>query len=441
MKQAGHAFPDHQQILEQAKAAGATAAELHLSNSTALTVIARAGDVESVEFQQDRDLSVTVYIGQRTGHASSSDWSSAGIQGALDAALAIAAATGEDPCNGLAPAERMATEFPELSLYHPWPLAVPEAIELAKACEAAALAADPRIKQSEGATLETRSGSSLYANSHGFCGRRQGSNHYLGCSVIAQDSRGMQRDYAYTSSRNPELLIPGDQVGRQAGQQAAARLGVKKLAQGRYPVLFRADVARSLIGHFIGAISGGALYRKSSFLLDRAGEQVFSDRIQLRQMPFIPGAPSSAAYDAEGVATSERDLVRDGVLQGYLLSSYSARKLGLETTGNAGGVYNLLAAPTTEAGEQELLQQMGRGLLVTEMMGQGANPVTGDYSRGAAGFWVENGEIQHPVEEITVAGNLLEMYQGIAAVGSDIDARAGIQCGAILVDGLTVAAG
>ena len=230
-------------------------------------------------------------------------------------------------------------------------------------------------------------------------------------------------------------------MGRQAGQQAAARLGVKKLAQGRYPVLFRADVARSLIGHFIGAISGGALYRKSSFLLDRAGEQVFSDRIQLRQMPFIPGAPSSAAYDSEGVATSERDLVRDGVLQGYLLSSYSARKLGLETTGNAGGIYNLLAAPTTEAGEQELLQQMGRGLLVTEMMGQGANPVTGDYSRGAAGFWVENGEIQHPVEEITVAGNLLEMYQGISAVGSDIDARAGIQCGAILVDSLTVAAG
>lgn len=425
-------------ILGQARQAGATAAEASYSNSKATTVTVRNGDVETVEFQHDRDLHLSVYVGQRSGNASTSDLSAAGIQRALDAALAIAKATGEDPCNGLAPAERMATEFPELDLYHPWSIEVPEAIERAKQCEAVAVGLDARIKQSEGATLETRTGNQIYANSHGFVGERQGSNHYLSCSVIAQDDAGMQRDYEYSSARCADDLQSAEWIGEQAARKALARLGSRKPPSGRFPVVYRADLARGLWGHLLSAISGGALYRKASFLHGQLGEVIGAPILNLSQRPFLPRASASSAFDHEGVATVERDFVRAGELKSYALSSYSARKLDMETTGNAGGVFNLVAEPT--AGDlNSLLQEMGTGLLLTEVMGQGVSTVTGDYSRGAAGFWVEGGEIAYPVQEITVAGNLAEMFKGVRALGSDVDSRGGVRTGSVLIDEMTVA--
>lgn len=429
---------DIQSVIERAQAAGATAADAAMSDSQATTVSVRNGEVETVEFQHDRDLHLSVYIGQRSGNANTSDLSEAGIQRAIDAAIAIAKATGEDVCNGLAPAERMATEFPDLDLNHPWDISVPEAIERAKACEAAALAVDARIKQSEGATLETRSGHQVYANSHGFVGERRGSNHYLSCSVIAQDAAGMQRDYEYSSARCADDLLAPEWIGEQASRKALARLGSRRPPTGRYPVLFRSDVARGLWGHLLSAISGGALYRKASFLLDKLGQPVCSPVVNLRQQPFIPRGSASSAFDHEGVATVERDIVAAGVLQSYALSSYSARKLGMETTGNAGGIFNLVAQPT--AGDLQALQNaMGTGLLVTELMGQGVSTVTGDYSRGAAGFWIENGEIAYPVQEITIAGNLADMLASIEAIGSDQDCRGGVRSGSVWVPQMTVA--
>jgi len=428
--------------LERARAGGATAAEASVSASRGLTVNVRQKEVESLEFQQDRELGLTVYIadgqGQRKGHATTGDWSDAGIAQAVSAALAIAGATGADPCNGLADAELMAREFPDLDLDHPWAIDADGAVDLARACEAAAFAADTRITGSEGAGVSSHRGVTAYANTHGFFGLRRGTQHGISCAVVASAGDDMQRDYWYSNTRVPGELMSPEAIGQRAGQRAAARLGARKLATRRAPVLFPPELARGFWGHFTGAISGGSLYRKASFLLDKLGQDVFSPQVTLRQAPLLRRGAASASFDQEGVATRERTLVEKGRLEGWLLSSYSARKLGLQSTGNAGGVFNLIAEPGA-LDFQGLLREMGEGLLVTELLGHGANLVNGDYSRGAAGFWVEGGEIAYPVDELTIAGNLAAMFRNVVAVGSDVDPYAGIRTGSVLVEGMTIA--
>jgi PmbA protein len=424
--------------VERCHDAGASAADVSLSVSTALTVNVRKGEIESVEFQRDRDLGITVYLGQRRGHASTSDLSDKAIGEAIDHACAIARHTGEDPYAGLADPARMAQEFPVLDLDHPWALEVDTAVELAREAEAAALQFDPRITNTEGAGVDTRRGISVYANSHGFVGHQQGTQHSLSCAVIAGTGEDMQRDYWYTASRQPAALEPSAHVGRQAAERALKRLQPRSLDTRRAPVLFVPELARGLFGSFIGAISGGSLYRKASFLLDQAGQPVFAPQVNINQRPHLPRGMGSTAYDQEGVATTDRELVVNGVLQGYVLGSYSARRLGLQSTGNAGGVFNLIVQPGP-MGFEELLREMGTGLVVTELMGQGVNTVTGDYSRGAAGFWVENGAIAYPVAEITIAGNLREMFKCIRAIGNDVDMRGNTRCGSVLIEAMTVA--
>jgi PmbA protein len=426
------------QAVERARRAGAGAAEASLSVGTALTVNLRKGEIESVEFQRDRELGVTVYFGQRRGHASTSDLSEKAIGEAVEHACAIARHTGEDPYAGLADAGRMASVWPELDLDHPWPLDVDAAVALAREAEATALQLDPRISNSEGAGVDTRRGISVYANSHGFIGHQQGTQHSLSCAVIAGTGEDMQRDYWYTAARVPAALEAAAHVGRRAAERALQRLHPQKLGTRTAPVLFVPELARSLFGSFIGAISGGALYRKASFLLDQAGKPVFAPHIQITQRPHLPRAMGSTAYDQEGVATTDRELVVDGVLQGYVLGSYSARRLGLQSTGNAGGVFNLVVQPGP-LDFDGLLREMGGGLLVTELMGQGVNPVTGDYSRGAAGFWIENGAIAYPVAGITIAANLRDMFMGLRAVGNDVDTRGNIRSGSVLIESMTIA--
>ncbi len=427
-----------QLALDYARTHGATQSEVSISGSRGLSVSVRKGEVESLEFQQDRDLGITVYLGNRKGNASTGDLSDDGIRSAVSAALDIARATGEDPSNGLADAALMARHFPDLDLDHPWDLSADAAIDLAAACEAAAFAADPRIKGSEGATVGSHRGRSLYANSHGFFGARLGTSHSLSCAVVAGTGEHMQRDYWYSSARSAQDLMSPQAIGHTAGTRAAARLGAQKLDTRTVPVLYPTELARGLWGHLIGAMSGGALYRKSSFLVDRLGEAVCSDLVTLEQRPHIPRGAGSAAYDGEGVATTDRTLVSGGVLQGWLLGSYSARKLGLQTTGNAGGVFNLFVTPGADDFDA-LLRRMDRGLLVTELLGQGVNLVTGDYSRGAAGYWVENGQIAYPVEELTIASNLNQMFKGIVAIGNEIDPLANVRSGSVLIDRMTVA--
>ena len=427
-------------VLDAARGQGAAQAEASLSYGQALTVNVRESQPESVEFQNDRDLGLTVYFGLRSGSASTSDWSDRGLAQAVDAACGIARASSEDPCNGLADAARMATKFPDLDLEHPWALRAEDAIEIARSCEAAALAVDKRLTRSEGAGLDTRHGVQLYANTHGFVGERRGANHSLSCAVIAEDESGMQRDDWYSSARRAQDLESAESIGRKAGERALKRLGSRKLSTRKAPVLFVPEMARGLFSHFLSAISGGSLYRRASFLLDHAGKKVFSPLVRIEQQPFIKRGAASAAFDQEGVATEERVLVDAGVLQGYLLSTYSARKLGLQTTGNAGGVYNLVVRPGEKKFE-ELVGEMGEGLVVTELLGQGVNTVTGDYSRGAAGFWVENGSVAYPVQELTIAGNLKEMFASVQALGADVDLRGNIRCGSVLLDRMTVAGG
>jgi PmbA protein len=427
-----------QRALDAARSGGATQAEASLSASRGLTVSVRNGEVESLEFQQDRDLGITVYVGRRKGNASTGDLSDRGIQAAVDAALAIAAVTGEDPCNGLADAEHMAREQPDLDLDHPWDLSADAAIDLARECEAAALAVDSRITGSEGGSVSSHRGRSVYANSHGFVGHRVGTQHSVSAAVVASQNDAMQRDYWYSNARAREDLMSAQAVGRRAGERTVARLGARKMATRTAPVLFPPELARGLWGHFIGAISGGSLYRKATFLLDSLGKPVFPAHVRLEQKPLLKRAASSAAYDSEGVATRDRVLVDDGVLQGWLLGSYSARKLGLQSTGNAGGVFNLLVRPGDKDFDA-LVRDMGEGLIVTELLGHGVNLVTGDYSRGAAGYWVENGEIAYPVEELTIAANLADLFKGIAAVGSDVDPLASIRTGSVLVERMTIA--
>jgi len=425
-------------ILAETRAQGATAAEAAVSFGSALSVAVRLGEVETLEHHRQRGLGVTVYFGQRRGSASTADWRPEAIRDTVQSACAIARYTAMDPCTGLADPERLARAIPDLDLCHPWPLAAEDAIALARECEAAALALDSRIRNSEGGSVATHTGLTLYGNSHGFCGGYPSTHHSLSCSVIAEDEAGMQRNHWYTVARDHNDLETPVAVGQKAGQRALRRLGSRRLSTRQAPVLFASELARGLIGHFVGAIRGGALYRKASFLLDRLGAPVFPEWMNLRERPHWPKALGSAPFDNEGVATADRDLVSGGVLQGYVLDSYSARRLGMETTGNAGGTHNLIVE-SGRLGQEALLRELDTGLWVTELMGHGVNLVTGDYSRGASGFWVEKGQIQYPVHEITIAGNLNTMFQNIVAVGSDVDVRGGIRCGSLLLEQMTVA--
>lgn len=431
--------PRIEQALELARRNGASAAEVHLGASRGLSVSVRKGEVESVQFQRDRDLSLSVFFGQRTGSASTTDLEPAALARTVEAACAIARAGGEDPCVGLADPALMATAFPDLDLNHPWDLSAEQAVELARASEAAAFAADARVTQSEGASVDTRQALHLYANSNGFFGQRDSTDHSIGCAAIAVEGEAMQLGHWYTAARAASDLEAVEAVGRKAGERAAARLGARGIATRTAPVLFPAEVARGLFGHFIGAISGGALYRRASFLLDKLGQPVFADKVNARQLPLLPRAAASSAYDQEGVTTRERQLIEQGRLGGYLLGSYSARKLGLESTGNAGGVFNFVVEPTFDGGLEALAREMGTGLIVTDLMGQGVNLVTGDYSRGASGFWVDNGAIAYPVQEVTIAANLAAIFRGIQHIGSDVDSRGGIRCGSVLVEAMMVA--
>jgi PmbA protein len=383
-----------------------------------------------------------VYLGDRPkarrGHASTSDFSRAALEQTVDAAAAIARHTAEDDCAGLPEPELLAREQPNLDLFHPWDISTEEAVDLARRCEAAAFAVSKKIRNSEGATVSAQQTQFVLANSHGFVGGFAGSRHWISCAVIAEEKGLMQRDDWYSASRVPEKLADARALGRYAGERAAARLGARKIATCQAPVLFEAPVAIGLIGHFVSAVSGGNLYRKTSFLVDSLGEQVFSPLVSIDERPRERQGMASSAFDEEGVATIERPIVREGVVEGYFLGSYAARKLGMKSTGSAGGHHNL-AVRSEGPDFNGMLKNLGRGLLVTELLGQGVNPVTGDYSRGAAGYWVEGGEVAFPVEEITIAGNLRQMFRQIAAIGSDVVVRSGRSTGSILVESMTIA--
>ena len=428
-----------ERALEEARARGASQAEAAVSQDTGLSVGVRLGEVETLEQQRDRSMGITVYFGQRKGSASTADFSLDAVRATVAKAASIARFTAEDECSGLADAALMARAPLNLDLAHPWSLTADRAIEIAKACEAAALQFDARINNSEGASLGTHQGLHVYGNTHGFVGGYPTTSYTLSCVVLAGSGDDMQRDYWYSSSRDWRELEQAEAIGRESARRTIARLGPRKLSTRRAPVLFVPEIARGLIGHFVAAIRGSSQYRQSSFLLNSAGQQVFPAGFSIAERPHIAKAMGSAPFDDEGVATRDRELVADGILSGYILSSYSARKLGLKTTGNAGGAHNLVVAPNLAGGMGALLSRLGTGLLVTELMGQGVNMVTGDYSRGAAGFWVENGTLQHPVAEITIAGNLRDMLAGIAAVGDDVDARGGTRVGSILLQEMTIA--
>lgn len=424
--------------LQEARALGADQAEAAVSQDTGLSATARLGDVENLEYTNDRGFGITVYMSRRKGNASTTDLSRAAVKEAVGKAVAFAKRTAEDPCAGLADAERMCTEIPELDLDHPWGLSAAEAIDAAIACEKAALGFDKRISNSEGATVSTNRGIRSYGNTHGFFGSYAKSSHSIACVVLGEADGGMQRDYYYSASRIPGELEDPAHIGETAARRAVARLGAVKIPTQSAAVLFVPELARGFIGHAMSAISGGAQYRKSSFLLDAAGETIFPEWLDIDERPHIPAAMASAPYDAEGVATRDRSIVSGGVLEGYLLGSYSARRLGLETTANAGGPQNLVVSANA-SDLDALVRDMGTGLIVEELIGQGVNGVTGDYSRGAVGHWVENGEIRQPVHEVTIAGNLRELYRRIAAIGEDRDLRGGIRCGSLLVDGMRIA--
>jgi PmbA protein len=424
-------------VLRRCRAAGASEAEVGASVDTGLNVNVRLGEVETIEHTRDRAFGVTVYFGKRKGSASTADLKPDSIAKTIEQACAIARYTEQDPCTGLADPARLAQQFPDLDLWHPWALVPAAAIALGQEIEDAGRAAEG-ISNSEGASVQTGESLSVYATSAGFVGKERGTRHSLSCALIADDEVGMQRDYWYESVRAAADFPDAATVGRTAAQRALARRNARKIDTRTCPVLFAPEVARSLIGHLVSAVSGGALYRKASFLLDHAGKKVLPEFLQIVERPQLRRGHGSAAFDAEGVATIDRDLVDRGILQRYVLGSYSARKLGLESTGNAGGIHNLVVAP----GQDDfsgMLKKLDRGLLVTEVMGQGVSIVTGDYSRGAAGFWVENGRIAYPVEEITIASNLRDMFARIAAIGADVDRRSHILCGSILIEQMTVA--
>ena len=426
-------------VLKIAMRLGASAAEAELSLSIGQNVSVRLGEVENIEYNRDKGMSVSVYFGQRKGHASTSDLSRQALEDTVAAACNIARYTAQDPFCGLADAELMAQDIPDLDLHHPWNIGVDEAIALAKTCEQAALDVDKRISNSEGASVSNGHGFFSYSNSHGFTGGYASSRHGVSCSVIAESNQNMQRDYWYSTARDAADLQSASEIGRIAGERTVRRLDARKIKTCQVPVLFEAPLASGLISSLISAISGGNLYRKSSFLLDSLGKQIASPLLSIYEDPFIKKGLASSPFDNEGVTTAARQLVDNGVLQGYVLSSYSARKLGMQTTGNAGGNHNLLV----KSGPHDfdgLLKQMDTGLVVTELLGHGMNMVTGDYSRGAAGFWVENGVIVHAVEEITIASNMAEMLKMIVGIGNDVLVQGSKQVGSILIERMTVAA-
>lgn len=417
---------------------GATQSEAGLTVSEGMSITARMRDVETVEYQQDNGLGISVYFGLHKGSASTSSLDPDSIRKTVEAACNIARYTSEDPCTGLADEVLMATKFADLDSFHEWNINSEQAIDLALQCEAAALDYDKAISNSEGATIELAKNTSAYGNSHGFLQAERKTRQTISCSVVAQDEQGMQRDYWYSVSRSPQHLQTVNEVGRKAAQRTVERLGAGKLKTANHTVMFVPELARSLISHFNAAIVGNAQYRKASFLLDALDSKVFPSFVQLVEYPFLMQALGSANYDAEGVATHQHHLVEDGVIQSYLLDSYAARKLGRQSTGHASGVHNLTLSNTGKdfAG---CLGAMDKGLLVTELMGQGVSTVTGDYSRGAAGFWVENGAIQYPVEEITIASNLKQMFANIVEIGNDVDRRSSIINGSIVIENMTIA--
>ncbi len=431
-----------QAVLALAHGAGASASECEVSEGYGLTVTVRMGEIETLEHNRDKGIGVTVYMGERPaarrGHASTSDFSPAALRQTVEAAAAIARRTAVDDCAGPPEPAELAREAPGLDLFHPWHLETAEAVRIARRAERAAFALSPRINNSEGATLSTQQGQFVLANSLGFMQGFPTSRHWLSLSVIASEGGLMQRDDWYSAARVPGEVADAAALGRYAGERALARLGARKIATCQAPVLLEAPVAASLLGSFVGAASGGNLYRKSSFLVDALGKPVFARGVTLEERPHDPRGLASSYFDDEGVATRPRAVVRDGVLEGYFLGSYAARKLGMKSTGNAGGSHNLVLAPDGPD-FRGMLRRLGRGLLVTEMLGHGVNLVTGDYSRGAAGYWVEGGEIAYPVEEITVAGNLRDMFRGVAAIGSDFVTRGAYRCGSILIDRMTIA--
>jgi PmbA protein len=432
------ALEEHvREALRLVRRAGAQDAEVTAHSSLGLSVNVRLGDVETLEHMRDRGIGVTVFMGRRKGSASSADLRASSIEDCVRHALDIARFTQEDSCNGLADPELLARDFPDLDLWHPAALDAEAAIARALRCENAGRS-DERIRNSEGAAFDAGLGLAVYGNSNGFVGRSAGTHYGQSCVLLAGQGEGMQRDYSFDSRRRLDDLEAPEETGREAARRTLRRLGATRLQTAEMPVLFSPEVAKSLLGHLIGAISGSALYRNASFLRDQAGEQLFPDWVNLRERPRLPRGAHSAAFDSEGVATCERNIIEDGILTGYVLSSYSARRLGLTTTGNSGGVRNLLLKPGG-GGNGDLVRDMRDGFLVTEVMGQGINLVTGDYSRGATGFRVEGGEISHPVEEVTIAGNLRDMYRNVTAAGSDVDTRGNIHCGSVLIGSMVVA--
>jgi PmbA protein len=427
-----------QHLITQAQKAGADSVAAGVSVDAGLSVTVRLGETETLEYNRDRSLGLTVYFDHRKGSASTADFSPDSLSATVQAACDIARYTSHDECAGLADAEHMATVIPDLDLYHPWNLDAEQAIALATDCEDAARQVDARIENSEGGTVSSYVGMRVKANTHGFIAGYRSSYHSISCAVIGKQGDEMQRDYWSFSARDPADLATAAETGRIAGERTVRRLGTQRLSTRQAPVVFAADIASSLFGHFISAVSGSSLYRKSTFLLDYLGKQVFPDHLHIHEQPLLKKGLGSAPYDSEGVATQARDFIKDGILQSYVLNSYSARKLGLTTTGNAGGVRNLSIDPGDKDLNQ-ILRSMDTGLLVTELIGFGVNNITGDYSRGAAGYWVEGGEIQYPVDEITVAGNLKDMFMNIVEVGNDVDLRGNTRTGSVLIEEMTIA--
>ena len=431
-----------QTVLDHARALGAAGCECDVSEGFGLSVSVRKGAIDTLEHNRDKGIGVSVHFGARPhvkrGHASTSDFSAAALRQTVEAAVAIARHTAEDDCAGLPEPELLATNLPDLDMYHPWHVSPEDAIDIAKRCEAAAFGLSPKLKNTEGTSVSAQHSQFIFANSLGFMAGFPTSRHSLGCSMIAEEKGQMQRDDWYSSARLPAKVADPEALGRYAGERALARLRAKKIRTCQAPVLFEAPLAGGLIGHFVSAVSGGSLYRKSTFLLDSLGKQAFSKLVSIEERPHEPQAMASSPFDEEGVATQPRSVVKNGVVEGYFLGTYSARKLGMKSTGSAGGNHNLVVKPG-DLDFRAMLKKMHRGLLVTELLGQGMNLITGDYSRGAAGYWVENGAIQYPVEEITIAGNLAAMFKSIVAVGNDTLVRGSRECGSILVENMTIA--
>ena len=426
------------EVLEHAKKLGATAAEAAMSSTSGLSVSTRMGEVETIEFNQDGGLGISVYVGNNKGSASTADLNPKTLRTVVEKAIDIAKFTSDDPYNGIADKELLEFAPLDLDLYHPWEVSPEQGIELCHQAEQAALNADKRIVNSDGASFSSHQGLRVYGNSHGMVAGYPRTRHSISTMVIGKEGEQMQRDSAYTVARHKDDLNDAAKVGLEAATETLAKLNSQKLGTMKVPVIFRADIANSLFGHLVSAIGGGALYRKSSFLLDSLGTKVFSDCVNISERPHLLKGLASSPFDAEGLKTVDREIIQGGELQTYLLASYAARKLSMAPTGHAGGIHNWLVEQT-HADLNALLKTMGTGLLVTELMGQGVNTVTGDYSRGAAGFWVESGEIQYPVSEITIAGNLKDMFKAVVGLGGDIERRGGIQTGSVLIEQMQVA--